>query len=85
MVERRRLPDLPAHVGPGEFCEQGRQVIVRGPREFDALLRDAGGEWDAGHRHWVLERRRIGPVIRALERATDPLFWRAGIDLDGDD
>jgi hypothetical protein len=56
-VERHRLPDLPAHVGPCEFCEQGRQVIVRG----------------------------IGPVIRALEYATDPLFWRAGIDLDGDD
>jgi hypothetical protein len=39
------------------------------PREFDPLLRGAaGGEWDAGHRHWLIERRRIGPVIRALQR-----------------
>jgi hypothetical protein len=29
-----------------------------------------------------VERRRIGPVIRALERATDPLFRRAGVSLD---
>jgi len=65
------------------FREQGRQVIVRGPREFDALLRAAGGEWDAGHRHWLVERRR--PVIRALQRQTDPLFRQAGIDLDSDD
>ena len=78
------LIDLPAHVGPCEFCQQGRQVIVRGPREFDALMRAAGGEWDAGHRHWLIERRRIGPVIRALQRQTDPLFRHAGIDLDGD-
>jgi hypothetical protein len=79
-----RAIDLPAHVGPCEFCQQGRQVIVRGPREFDALMRAAGGEWDAGHRHWLIERRRIGPVIRALQRQADPLFRHAGIDLDGD-
>jgi hypothetical protein len=57
-------------------------VIVRGPREFDALLRAAGGEWDAGHRHWLVERWRIGPVIRALQRQTDPLFRQAGMSLD---
>ena len=28
--------------------------------------------------------RRIGPLIRGLRRATDPLFRRAGIDLDGE-
>jgi hypothetical protein len=47
-------------------------------------MRAAGGEWDAGDRHWLIERRRIGPVIRALSRVTDPLFRQAGIDLDAD-
>jgi hypothetical protein len=32
----------------------------------------------------LIERRRIGPVIRALQRTTDPLFRRAGLDLDLD-
>jgi hypothetical protein len=27
-------------------------------------------------------RHRIGPVIRALERETDPLFRQAGMSLD---
>jgi hypothetical protein len=31
----------------------------------------------------VIERGRIGPVIRELERTTDPLFRQAGIRLDG--
>jgi hypothetical protein len=39
--------------------------------------------WDPGARQWLIERRRIGPVIRALERTTDPLFRQAGIHLDG--
>ena len=33
---------------------------------------------------WLIERQRIGPVIHALYRVTDPLFGQAGIDLDGD-
>ncbi len=34
-------------------------------------------------RGWFIEdRRRIDPVIRALRRVTDPLFRRAGMDLD---
>ena len=35
----------------------------------------------AGTRQWLIERRRIGPVIRTLERVTDPLFRRAGLTL----
>jgi hypothetical protein len=31
---------------------------------------------------WLIERRRIGPVVRALERMTDPLFRQAGLLLD---
>jgi hypothetical protein len=45
-------------------------------------MRNAGGQWEAGSRRWLIERRRIGPVIRALERATDPLFRRVGIHLE---
>jgi hypothetical protein len=45
-------------------------------------MRQAGGQWDPGARHWLIERRRIGPVIRELERSTDPLFRRAGMTLD---
>ncbi len=73
---------IPPHVGPCQFGQLGRQIIVHCPREFDSLMRNAGGEWDAGSRRWLIERRRIGPVIRALERATDPLFRRQGIVLD---
>jgi hypothetical protein len=37
---------------------------------------------EPGSRRWLVERRRIGPVIRALEATTDPLFRRAGISLE---
>jgi hypothetical protein len=33
-------------------------------------------------RVWLIERHRIGPVIRTLQRTTDPLFRRAGLNLD---
>ena len=46
------------------------------------LMRAAGGVWEPGARQWLVERRRIGPVLRALERSVDPLFLRVGIDLD---
>jgi hypothetical protein len=36
----------------------------------------------AGARGWLVERPRIGPVMRALERTTDPLFRHAGLLLD---
>ena len=31
---------------------------------------------------WLVERLRINPVIRAMQRRTDPLFRRPGISLD---
>jgi hypothetical protein len=37
--------------------------------------------WKLGSKRWLIERRRIGPPIRSLRRATDPLFRRAGISL----
>jgi hypothetical protein len=38
--------------------------------------------WEPGSRRWLIERRRIGPVIRELLRVTDPLFRRAGLTLE---
>jgi hypothetical protein len=46
-------------------------------------MKKAGVQWEPGSRRWLIERRRLGPLIRNLQRATDPLFRRAGIDLDG--
>jgi hypothetical protein len=73
--------DLPAHVGPCEFSTLGKQVAVRCPAELAHILRRAGAVWEPGSRRWLVQRRRIGPVIRALERATDPLFRRVGLVL----
>ena len=75
---------IPAHVGPCEFGHLGKLIAVRCPREFDVLMRNAGGQWEAGSRRWLIERHRIGPVIRTLQRRTDPLFRRAGLNLDHD-
>jgi hypothetical protein len=38
----------------------------------------AGGVWDPGAWHWLVEPRWIGPVLRELERSVDPLFRRQG-------
>jgi hypothetical protein len=53
-----------------------RDGVVRCPREHDPLMRPAGGLWDPGARHWLIEPRRLGPAIRALERTVDPLSRR---------
>jgi hypothetical protein len=75
--------DIPGQIGPCIFGTLGRLVTVRCPGELGPLMRRAGGQWEPGSRRWLIERRRIGPVIRALYRQTDPLFRYAGIDLDG--
>ena len=59
-------------------------VAVRCPRELAPLMKKAGGLWEPGSRRWLIERRRIAPLVRALGRATDPLFRQAGMDLDGE-
>jgi hypothetical protein len=82
LAHMRALPSLPARVGPAEFGELGRLVAVRAPRELDGIFRRAGGTWEPGSRRWLIERRRIGPVIRALRSTTDPLFRRTGVSLD---
>jgi hypothetical protein len=78
----RQLPPLPSRIGPVEFAEFGSMVAVRCPQDFDHILRRAGGMWEPGTRRWLVTRHRIGPVIRALERETDPLFRQAGMSLD---
>lgn len=75
-------PPLPLRIGPCEFGELGAMVAIRCPSEFAPLLRKAGGLWEPGSRRWLVERQRINTLIRNLRRATDPLFRRAGIDLD---
>jgi hypothetical protein len=46
------------------------------------LMQRTGGLWEPGSRRWLIPRQRMGPLIRNLRRATDPLFRHAGIDLD---
>jgi hypothetical protein len=74
--------DLQAHVGPCEFSTLGKLIAVRCPKELAHILQRAGAVWEPGSRRWLVQRRRIGPVIRALERATDPLFRRVGLILE---
>ena len=45
-------------------------------------MRQAGGVWEPGGRRWLIERRRLGPLVRKLRRTTDPLFRKAGLSLD---
>jgi hypothetical protein len=56
--------------------------MVRCPRQYDELMRGAGGVWEPSARQWLIEPRRVGPVIRAFKRTTDPLFRQVGLDLD---
>ena len=72
------VPPLPSRIGPVEFAEFGRMVAVRCPQDFAHILQRAGGKWEPGSRRWLVTRHRIGPVIRALERETDPLFPTGG-------
>jgi hypothetical protein len=73
---------LPAQIGPCQFGMLGSWITVRCPRDFDPAMRRAGGQWEPGTRRWLIEHRRIWPLIRTLQRTTDPLFRRAGMDLD---
>ena len=85
LMSKRRMVDVPESIGPVMFgvgVGVGR-VTIRCPRQYDELMRRAGGTWEPGTRQWLVERRRIGPVIRELERVVDPLFAQAGIRLPG--
>jgi hypothetical protein len=71
---------IPARIGPVDFGLLGGMIAVRCPHEFNPLMQRAGGVWEPGSRRWLIERRRIGPVIRALRRETDLLFRRVGLE-----
>jgi hypothetical protein len=73
---------LPGRVGPAEIALVGALVAVRCPSDLDPWMQKAGGLWDPGGRRWLIERKRMGPLIRNLRSVTDPLFRHAGIDLD---
>jgi len=45
-------------------------------------MRRAGAVWEPAARQWLVERRRIGPVLRELERTVNPSFRRVGINLE---
>ena len=77
-----RAADVPASIGPVVFGVGVGWVTIQCPRQYEDLVRRAGATWDPGSRQWWIERRRIGPVIRELERIVDPLFAQAGIRLD---
>ena len=81
MARRPGLPPVPVRIGPCEFDLLGAMVAVRCPHDFDHLMHQAGGQREQGTRRWLVERRRLGPLVRNLRRATDPLFRRGG-DLD---
>jgi hypothetical protein len=68
-VMAQRPIDIPTHVGPCEFGQFGNQIAVRCPKELAHILQRAGAQWEPGSRRWLVQRRRVGPVIRALERA----------------
>ena len=81
-VPSHALIDLPARIGRAELSTLGGLAAVRCPSELAPLVQKAGGIREPGSRRWLVEPRRLGPLIRNLRRATDPLFRRAGIDLD---
>jgi hypothetical protein len=59
-------PLIPASIGPVVFGTLGvGWVMVRCPRQYDELMRQAGGVWEPGARQWLIQRRRIGPVNSA--------------------
>jgi hypothetical protein len=66
---------------PAEASGAYRALRDRHPKELAHILQRAGAVWEPGS-HRPSQRPRIGPVNRALERATDPLFRRTGLNLD---
>jgi hypothetical protein len=83
MARLAAVADLSSRVGPVELEQFGAKwVAVRGPSEFDGLMRRKGGLREAGSRRWLIPRWRINPLVRELRRATDPLFRQAGMSLD---
>ena len=77
-----KIPAMPMRIGTCELSELGAMVAVRCPSDFEPFVHQTGGLWDPGSRRWLIERWRLGPLMRNLRQATDPLFRRVGMDLD---
>ena len=60
----------------------GSLFALRCPHDLDPLMHAAGGIWEPDSRRWLLTGSRVMKLVPALRRATDPLFRRAGINLD---
>jgi hypothetical protein len=82
LMSKRRMVDVPENIGPVVFGVGVGWVMIQCPRQYDDLMRRAGATWESDAQQWLIARRRIGPVIRELERIVDPLFHYAGIRLD---
>jgi hypothetical protein len=71
------LVDVPPSIGQVIFGTLGvgwvMTAVSAAIRRPDA---QGGGVWEPGARQWLIERWRIGPVIRELKRTVDPLFRR---------
>ena len=65
------VTDLPARIGPAEFSILGGMIAVRCPHDLDDVMRRAGAAGSREPGNGLIERRRIGPVIRTLRRSTD--------------
>ena len=77
------LAQLTVQIGPCQLSDFGAKwVAVRCPSDFDLLMRQAGGLREPGNRRWLIQRRRVRTLARALWRNTDPLFRRVGLNLD---
>jgi hypothetical protein len=74
------LPPLPDRIGPVEFTELDRRMVaIRCPRKLAHIVERAGGVWEPGTRRWLIRRKRMGTLIRALEagrRSDVPPPWR---------
>ena len=62
------MSDVARRVGPVKFRPFGAKwVAVRCPSDFDGLMRQTGGLWEAGSHRWLISRRRLNPLIRKLQ------------------
>ena len=76
------MVDLPHQIGPCQLDELGALVAIRCPSDLDGVLRRAGATWEPGSRRWLLSPARAAKLVPRLRRSTDPLFRRAGLNLD---
>jgi hypothetical protein len=78
-MERSDSTRIPDRVGLALFGTLGKLVAVRAPHDLDPIFRKAGGSWEPWSKRWLIERHRIGPVIRfsarPLTHCSDRPVW----------